>query len=331
MRRLAGSIVVALTLFASVTRADTPPSVWDRAKDPSLSESYRIHLEVERRLALADRSALAEPIALTVRALLERYHAAESKDPLLRFDLARVYAELRDYARAQKVLEPALVEFPDHPAAEEGWMNLAQACGHLGDNECERRAYGHVLRNETEELQRATPTLNLAESEMHFGNLREAVEGYREALRISGKMPGTTMAPLAVWGLAVALDRSGDHISAEREARFAQQLERSMGVPSLLHDSSKVFFTPDWEISYYDGLGAAAAAREATQPADIVRLWRAAEQAFGRYVRDGEPAKDRWVEIAKARLATVKAEREKAEKKYGKNPQRDVDEDERSL
>src|SRR5690349_6597621 len=164
-RQLLGVAAVALgALAGGPARADTPPSIWDRAKDPSLSESYRVHVEVQRRLAQKDRFDVGDSQVRTVRALLERYNAAKSKDPRLRFDLGLVYLRLEEYDKSAKVLGSVLAEFPDHPAAEDGWLRLAFACGHTGDHACERRAYTEVLRQATDELSRATPTLNLAET-----------------------------------------------------------------------------------------------------------------------------------------------------------------------
>lgn len=330
MRRALASALAFAFALATPAHADTPPTMWDRAKEPSLSETYRLHLEVQRRLAQRDRFDVSDSQMRTVRALLERYGAEKSPDPRLRFDLGLVYLRLEEYDKSAKTLSRVLADFPDHPAAEEGWLRLAFACGHTGDHDCERRAYTQVLRQATDELSRATPTLNLAETEMHLGNLREAVEGYREALRIAGRVPSRETAPLAVWGLAVALDRSGDRVGGEKEARFARDLERSMGVPNLLRTEG-VFFVPAYEIHWYEGLGAIAQAKSATSPSEVVRLWRAAEQSFASYVRFGEMAKDRWLEIARVRLATVKSEREKAEKKHGKEPSRMPDEDDNAL
>lgn len=331
MKRAALMMALALgALAARPARADTPPSMWDRAKDPSLSASYRVHVEVQRRLASRDRVDIGDSQLRTVRALLERYNADKSKDPRLRFDLGLVYLRLEEYDKSVRTLAAVLADVPDHPAAEEGWLRLAFACGHTGDHGCERRAYTEVLRQATDELSRATPTLNLAETEMHLGNLREAAEGYREALRIAGRVPSRETAPLAVWGLAVALDRAGDRAGAEKEARFARELERSMGVPNLLR-SEGVFFVPAFEIHWYEGLGASAQAKQATTPAETVRLWRAAEQSFANYVRFGELAKDRWLELAKLRLVVAKAEREKAERKHGKDPPREAEDEERTL
>ncbi len=324
------------TLAAPSAHADTPPSMWDRAKDPSLSESYRVHVEVQRRLALfraepqRDLFGVNDSQLRTVRALLERYDADQSRDPRLRFDLGLVYLRLEEYDKSAKTLSRVLADFPDHPAAEEGWLHLAFACGHTGDHDCERTAYTKVLQQATDELSRATPTLNLAETEMHLGNLREAVEGYREALRIAGRVPSRETAPLAVWGLAVALDRSGDRVGAEKEARFARDLERSMGLPNLLRTEG-VFFVPAYEIHWYEGLGASAQARQAaSSSSEALRLWRAAERSFTHYVRFGELGKDRWLELAKLRLAAAKSEREKAEKKLVNEPRGEPAEEDRA-
>lgn len=327
--------VLALGVLASTTaRADTPPSAWDRVKDPTAGESYRLHVEVQRRLASAARmpEGIQEAQARTVRTLLERYNAAESKDLRLRFDLGSIYDELKDYDKAAMILGAALAQHPEHPAAEAAWSVLASACGHTGDRDCERRAYNEQLKYSTEDIRRGTPTLNLAETEMHSGNLREAIDGYREALRLSARDSSATLAPLAVWGLAVALDRSGDRLGAEKEARFARDLEHSMGMQNLLR-SRHVFFFPAYEVHWYEGLGAAVAAHQATTPNEILGFLRSSEQSFTNYVRFAEIAtrKDRWLEQAKLRQATAKAEREKAEKKYGKEPPRQREDDEREL
>lgn len=310
-----GSGVVTLTV-AAAARADTKPNVWDAARDPSQTETYRLHVEVQRRLSQLGDVGVAQRYVL--RTILENADAEHSPDVRLRFDLGRVYLALGsddpdNFARAARVLRDALRAAPDHPMAEDGFLNLAFACGHTGDHACERDAYVQVLRRSTEDVLRATPTLNLAETSMHLGNLRDAAEGYREALRIAGRVPalGDT-APLAVWGLAVALDRSGDHLAAENEARLAIQLERSMGmtgpVSQILHSSS-VFFVPAYEIHWYDALSARVLAKDAKKPSEAAYYWTVAERALTSYVRQAEAKGDRWLEIAKARLAEVSAAR----------------------
>ena len=324
---LAGAAVALLASAAAPARADGPPSRWETAKDPAAAASYALHVEVQRRLAQRDRFDVGESQALAAKAKLERANAATSQDPRLRYDLGLVYFVLQDHDRAVKTLRDALAFAPDHPAAEEAWLRLAFACGHVGDHACERASYVEVLRLVTEEPQRATPTLNLAETDMHLGNLREAVEGYREALRLAERTPSRDTAPLAVWGLAVALDRSGDHVTAEKEARFARSLERSSGMRGLLR-STNVFFVPSYEIHWYEGLGAAADARVEADPERAFTLWRAAEQSFESYVRAAERAnalgtsgaraaspaeRDPWLALGRARLAAITTARVRAE------------------
>jgi tetratricopeptide (TPR) repeat protein len=344
-RAVSGLVFASVLALSPAASADTAPSVWERAKDPALGDSYRVHLEVQRRLAQAPPrdfgfSGAQESQKDTVRAMLERLHADKSPDVRLRFDLGLVYLMLSTsqapiyYKRAAEVLGSALALAPDHPAAEEGWSRLAEACGHIGDHDCERRAYNEVLRLTTEEGDRGTSTLNLAETEMHLGNLKEAIEGYREALRIASRSPSRTLAPLAMWGLAVALDRSGDRMGADRQALLVLEMQTSSGLSGLLR-SSGVFFYPDYELGWYDGVGAAALARKpGVTAAEAARQWKIAEDAYGGYVRAATRpgTTDRWLELAKVRYAAAKAEREKAEKKRGKAPpQPQLDDEETPL
>jgi len=338
---------------APAALADTAPSVWDRARDPGIGDSYRLHLEVQRRLtdaALARNFGFSQSNEAqkdTVRVMLERAHAERSPDPRLRFDLGHVYALLARtedpglYKRAADVLTAALAFAPDHPGAEEAWGDLADVCGHYGDHECERRAYHTLLNFRTEEADRGTSTLNLAETEMHLGNLPDAIEGYKEALRIASRYPSRTLAPLAMWGLAVALDRSGDRAGADKQALAVLELQRSSNLTGLLRTPDVVFFYPDYELNWYDGVGASALARSAgATPAESAKQWKVAEDAFTAYIRGAEraatrsasrapapasepglaPAPDRWLELAKVRLTAVTKERIAAEKRRGKAP-----------
>jgi tetratricopeptide (TPR) repeat protein len=320
----AAAAAAALALvMTSIASADTPPSKWDRAKDPEQSSAFDLHEAVHRRLLLSRDNLppalrqLNDAELRTVKTMLENANAEKSKSPLLRFDLALVYSELKDHRRAADIYRQTIKDFPDHQAVERAWLRLAFACGHLGDHVCERDAYVKVLQIETEEVLRATPTLNLAETQMHLGDLKDAIEGYREALRIAGRVGNNReTAPLATWGLAVALDRAGDRLAAEKEARFALEIERSMGMHRLLR-SEDVFFVPAYEIHWYEGLGSAARARVATSSRDAATLWKQAEKSFSDYIAASEKSKepDRWLPLAKARLRDAKTERESAEKK----------------
>ena len=312
---------LALIFFAASAGADTPPSVWSRARDPEAALAYDVHEQVQRRLAvLRDGSERIDERDLrAVLPILQHAQAETSKSALLRFDLAFVYYELKDYTRAAAIYRSAIKDFPDHPSTERAWLLLAFACGHFGDNACERDSYTKVLELETVEVLRATPSLNLAETQMHLGNLREAVEGYREVVRIAGREASREVAPLAFWGLAIALDRSGDRVEAEKAARLAINVEKSMG-SDFLHDPQTSFFVPIYEIHWYEALGFVAQARGATTSREALTFWSMAEAAYGKFVKAAEPKNDRWLPIAKARFTQVQAERKRAEKSAAREP-----------
>jgi tetratricopeptide (TPR) repeat protein len=314
--RMARVALGAFFALSGPARADTRPSVWERARDSAASDAYQLHLVVQARMAMRDRVDVLDAQLRTVASMLERHGAEVSGYPYLRFDLGNVYFELDEFDKARRVLDRALTDFPTHPAASQAWLRLAVACGHLGDNKCEKRAYEAALRDATDDASRAMPTLNLAETSMHLGQLREAVAGYREALRLAGHGAARRTAPLAVWGLALVLDRLGEQDSAEQQARFAMTLERSMGMSNLLR-TNEVFFVPAYEIHWYEGLGAAARARVAKSPQETFTLWRAAALSFERYVRFASLANDRWLTRAKARLANAQSARDRASRVPG--------------
>ncbi len=317
--RIGKLVALWALLGATPASADTPPSMWDRARDPEAATGYDLHTAVQQRLIPTLSQGVNDAALRMVLETLKSNGAETSNHPLLRFDLAFVYSRLENHARAAEIYRAAIAKFPNHPLVERAWLRLAFACGHIGDHNCERSAYFEVLRRETEEVLRATPTLNLAETQMHLGDLKDAIEGYREAIRLAGRLPLRDTAPLATWGLAVALDRSGERIAAEKEARFALEIERSMGVQGILR-SEDVFFFPDYEVHWYEGLGSTARARVATSSRDAVTFWKSAEKSFTEWVKGAEPRKDQFLPIAKARLAQIKVERERAEKGVVREP-----------
>jgi tetratricopeptide (TPR) repeat protein len=335
MRRLLCTI--GLLVLPVTAHAEGPPSRWDRAKDPDKTEDWRLHKSVQRTFPLLEdtrrfRSDLYDRIARDLIVSLDSWDAKDSTDVRLRYDLGRALEEHGEHRRAAEVLKSAIELDPNHPIIDEAWMYLGFACGHIGDHVCERDSYVEVLRRDTEDYRRVTPMLNLSEVEMHLGHLKESISGYQETLRLAARLPASSTAPLAKWGLAVAYDRAGDRPAAEREAKGAIELERSMHEENLLH-SDGVFFYPSYEVLYYDGLGAVARARAAASAHDAAIYWAEAERKFDGYVRSAEQrnATDRFLPQAKSRLASCKAEREKADKRRLKEPLKRTDEEDLPL
>lgn len=327
------AIIAAIVGWAGIASADTAPSVWERARDPEVGDAFAVHTQAAARLASInpdrtdDGSFVSPAIALNNEALLrgaiamlQSAGAETSKSPLLRFDLARAYGLLGQYLsipgsfeRASKLYKSFIADFPDNVQADEAWDGLADACAHTAERACELTAWREVLLRETEPAARLTPTLNLAEVEMHEGDLKSSIDDYREAFALAARVPsehGMEISILSEYGLAVALDRAGENNEAEHHAALAYSMENQMKV---LHGPG-TYFVPDYEINWYDAVTAAARARVATNVAGRLALWQDAVDASTRYVKAGEKAHDKWLAIAKARLASYTVERDKAAK-----------------
>lgn len=307
MSRSAARVAVALSLLAGTAAADTPPSKWERAADPSLARSWDLHVEVQRLVDLEHRGGgmAGGRVALErARSLLEAAGAERSADVRLRLDLGTIYEQLDHHERAIEVLVPALAAAKDHPASTDGWITLAYAYAKLPRHREERAAYGEYLRRVSDDRLRVTALLNMAEASMHLGQLRDSIREYREAIRVGAEL-STSMAAsesvaLAQWGLAVALDRAGDREASVREARLAASLDPGMRILG----GPNVFFVPAYERSWYVGLGAYAQATEARGEAERAALMTLAERSFAHYV-ESAGAGDRWLATARARLASI--------------------------
>lgn len=311
MRGRVASLTLTLALVVGAARADTPPSVWQRAASPQLSRAWDLHVEVQRLVDLEHRGGgmAGGRVALErARSLLEAAGAERSVDVRLRFDLGTIYEQLDHHERAIAVLAPALASAPDHPAATDAWITLAYAYAKLPRHREERAAYVEYLRRVSDDRLKVTALLNLAEASMHLGQLRDSVREYREAIRLGTELSTSSAATesvaLAQWGLAVALDRSGDREAATREARLAAALDPGMRILN----GPNVFFVPAHERSWYIGLGAYAQGTAARVDSERAALLTLAERSFASYV-DSAAEDDRWLATARARLASVRKSR----------------------
>ncbi|MFO0741399.1 MAG: tetratricopeptide repeat protein [Labilithrix sp.] len=314
------ALAASALLLAGAARAETPPSVWDRAKAPEVADEYQLHLTAQRIFAEQDLRRASSATAMfldaqlmRVLAMLQSAGAEKSKNPLLRFDLAEAYSELKQYSRAVAIYKGAMADFPTHTLTRHSRFQLAIACGHVGDHECESRMYREIIAHGTAPQEIATPTLNLAETDMHAHELKEAIEGYREALRLCGSYQAGDRTPaLVLWGLAVALDRAGEVHEADETAARALSMARNN--LHALHDED-VFFFPEYEVLWYDALTYAAAARREQKPKERLELWLRAERFMTAWITGAERAKEKdyWLPVARTRLATYAKERKQAE------------------
>jgi tetratricopeptide (TPR) repeat protein len=339
--KLSVAVVGALLLAAGVARADTPPTVWDLARDPDERARWALHVRVQRLLVPPADEEVPIPIIRNeqmelrleaARALLEESHAADSPDVRLRFDLGIVYRQLgykqsrRDmYELAARVLAPA-TEAAEASAqgASDGYgltmalENLADAYANLNRPREELAAWQRYISRLMDDRERARAMMNMGEAEMRLGRVDDALATFREVQRISSALPNSVgvseVYVLDLWDIAVALDRSGDPQGAMENATQAVHMK---GMAILRGEG--VFFSPDWEKLWYLALGAMVEAREDKDPGEAVRYWMNAEHQWDEYIAQaGIDGKDLWLAIAKVRRERTHRELEAAKKRAGK-------------
>jgi tetratricopeptide (TPR) repeat protein len=316
-----GIAVTATFESAGVARADTPPGIWDVAKDPPARARWQLHVNVTELFMLArklgdDTEGLKGAVLGRARGLLEEAHAADSPDVTLRFDLGMIYYELERHDLAVRILEPAVAMAPDSPGAVRALESLAFSYAKLDRPKEERRAYERYLAVQNDVGARATTMLNLAECMMRDGDLDEAVAEYEEAYEYAIHATvdlGITL-PLVVWGQAVVLDRAGERHEALAKATFATQLDPG---EAIITRHPSVFFVPAYEREWYLALGATVHANEAKGGRDALARWTEVEGHWQKYVAAAR-ADDRWLPIAKAHLARATVKREAAERAAAK-------------
>ena len=347
--RGARAVVLAVALglafdaaAAMAARAETPPSAWDVAKDPAARDRWDLHMRVERLLhPPPNEGALRFDDELRLEAacaMLEEANAAHSPDVRLRFDLGVVYSELATRQRRNDlelkvidVLAPALeaTPDPDDGSATEALEALVYAYAKLNRPTEELATWHRYIPRLVDDRVRASAMMNMGEAQMRLGKVDDALGTFREVLRLCGELPNTPSVGstyvLALWDLAVALDRSGDPRGALETAAKASHIDLGGRTGAyLIAKDPDVFFVPDWERLWYLALGAAATAREAPDARDAAVLWASAEHALAEYVDRATAAggHDPWLAIGRVRLERVRAERVVAEKRAAKLPAR---------
>ena len=236
------------------------------------------------------------------------------------------------YDRAVRVLVPALEMAPDHPASTGALERLVYAYARLDRPREELAAWRKYIPRLTDERSRAVDLMNMGEAEMRVGLVDDALATFREVIRICGSLPnsGNSTYVLALWDLAVALDRSGDPRGALDVGASATGLSTlgSSGVPMkgraiIAHDPA-VFFVPAWEREWYLALSSSAVARGASDARDSADCWADAETHWDTYIGRASSSgrHDPWLPIARVRREMAHANRVAAEKRADKLPPR---------
>jgi tetratricopeptide (TPR) repeat protein len=198
---------------------------------------------------------------------------------------------------------PALTD----PTAERGrWIQRALDLTKASRYDAAARAYAAALAAGASD---SAVYANLAEVLMADGRLGEAEARYRDAIAVAtaagaidvrGAVPDLV---LADYGLAVALDRDDQPVAAREMMGRALALDPRAAVLELAaRRDGDLFFVPDGEVLYYQGLAASVAGRRAEALEAFRRF--AVESPASRWVRAAER---HIVELSRARAAPAEA------------------------
>lgn len=300
----------AQTSITPSRRSSSP--FWRTVRRPELRRASRLQLEGRTLLREASSSQVshARDVLLdgAVRAL-RRANRLAPEEPSILFDLAEALSisdgsdpEARD-REALELLGRLQVVDPTYEPAAVGFrqgvvltrrMRFAEAI----------EAYERALRFAIEEQGSLTTIThsNLAETLMSLGRLDEAIRHYEISIEVS---EGLNV--LGIWGLAVALDRSGRAQAALQAAQRAltsdpRDPEHTM---QALRDPG-VFFVPEHDGLYYFALGYEARAALATTDSDRVRDERRAADQWRAYLALGG-SDGPWASSARAHLDALEA------------------------
>lgn len=274
----------------------------------ALLESAIVRFERAHRLAPRDPEALyALAMAFTlsrnaqrdprrVIAIFERLRRLDPEMQAARvaFELGILHTRLAEFDRAAEEYRRALARRLDEPSP-----------GSLYVQAQDDRVLADVYDDPSEEGTR----YNLAEVVAAGGDLEEAAREYRRAVDLSraASNPGALATQaLALWGLAVTLDRLGEHANAiERAAESMRVTDGSMEI--LRHET--VFFVPPYEVHWAEALGYLARAGEATAAEERRRALEHARRSWESFLEEGGSA-SRWADAARAHVDALRRELE---------------------
>ena len=322
--RRALSLAAATGLAALAVIAPSPalasPTVWSRARDPRVGVQDEMVRDAQkavmryRRMRRAGGPQVASLAALLLRDArqqLAKVVASGATDFGVRLLYVGVLRDAHEDDEAFKVLTKLLADGPPDALRADALGELAILHAIAGRREQEIRAYTESLALEPHAHLRSRLLSNRAEALMATGDVTAAVEGYRQALAPLTTLELFWYAPTTLFGMGVALDRSGNlesGIDAIKLARAYDPIDKGLRGPGW-------FFSPSHDSHWYWALGAWSSARTAT-------LWGARADAFERSVFEWEqyiqeaPADDRWIPLAHVRLAAVKSEQERMRKAF---------------
>ena len=311
--------VLLATALATPDAAAAGGSVWSRARNAGaerkrdlLAEAQGHELKAQTLLHSRSQLDRAEVTVHLAQAaiLLEEAGAATSSDLFLRHRLALVYTAEDEQKKAVTLLESIVAQGSEAEAPPSlramVYADLAVAYAHQGRTADEIAAYGEALRVQPVAFERSRLLANRAEAYMLQGDVIAAVEGYRAAIALlSADHMMFGSGPTTLWGLAVALDRSGDldaALSAVQLARTYDAQDRRINGPAW-------FYLPEYDRHWYEALGHWQVARKADAVLSVrVDAYARAIGSWEEYLTSAA-RDDRWLPLARVRARQCEKER----------------------
>jgi tetratricopeptide (TPR) repeat protein len=307
------------------------PNAWEIAKNPRVMDEFAVHVAVQRfllelevlqcestrPLSPTDRAICLSTVA-RAKTMVSDQIAKGGSGPTMQFDLGAVLYAQGENAKAAATLRDALTKFPNADGAHAAWLTYAFANSKLDRPDLECEGWDHYLAEEPNPGRRLVPTLNRAEANMRGHRLTEAIEDYRLVEQLAGTTIGTTeTGVLAVWGLAIALDRQGDARGAAEQARIVSRMdpESPFRRKRAILDSDGVYFVPAYEKFWYLALAATEDAKQAGSAEESAREWAHVVALWNAYIEPAEKIEhpEAWNAIAIHHLAAAEKQLKAAE------------------
>ena len=280
---------LALLALGPIARADAPEPLrsdfWRAVADPGTGRARELLRQARVIVRVAfptgrafddDGNELERRVALdNALARLERARALAPRDTQVLWFRAELLARWRRRhgSAVERRDEEAIAAFDELRRVDPG-LQMRDVAASLAELHTRRRdfaqaatEYQRAIRASLDERTSTVLWSNLGEMQMLSGDLDSAVASYQRSLDLARDGGDDSLAPaLACWGLAIALDRLGEHRSAIDRATDA--IGYGGGTLDVLR-SPDVFFEPTYELFWYEALGHEALAAGAAANADV--------------------------------------------------------------
>lgn len=297
--------------------ADVVSDFWREVQTPGIRRANTLLRHGLRQLTQAlrtDDPVQREAALAGAVARLRRAHQRAPADLDVLYFLAFASSQrqlVQRQANAAEAVREAIALYEALRALDADYESESVAF-ELGLLYTRQRQYGRAVEEYQRGILRAfdprstvSAHANMAEVIMLDGDAALALRHYDRAAEVARQYAGDTLSlALALWGSAVASDRLGEGREAVERAR---QALRASGGNMLVLRSNGVFFEPESEIHWYEGLGALAMAEDEVDPDEKLAALQRALRSFRTYLEQVE-TRATWDGVVERRVTALEAQ-----------------------